>query len=115
MTNVLTELHDKITDGVTAVEGWIGELKSHLPQVAEAAQKIEQSPIVQALAAAVLPPNVEEEIARLIGEASTAFAAHGSATVTGTAAPAEPAPTTEQPAPAAVESDTTPAATEPTA
>lgn len=107
MTNVLTELHDKINEGVTAVEGWVGELKSHLPQVAEAAQKIEQSPIVQALEAAVLPPNVEQEIARLIEQASTAFAVHGTATVTGQAGPAEP--TTDQPAPAAVESDTTPA------
>ena len=108
MSNVLTELHDKIDQGVTAVEGWIGELKNHLPQVAEVAAKIEESPIVQALAAAVLPPTVEAEIARLIAEASTAFAAHGSATVTGSAGPAEPVPATDQPTPAAVESNTAP-------
>lgn len=108
MSNVLSELHDKIDHGVAGVEAWLGELKNHLPQVAAAAQKIEESPIVQALAAAVLPPNVEAEIARLIGEASTAFAAHGSATVTGTAGPAEPVPAEATPAaqPAPATSDT---------
>jgi hypothetical protein len=88
MTNVLTELHDKINEGVTAVEGWVGELKGHLPQIVDLAGKIQNSPIVQALESAVLPPNVEQEIAKLIQEASTAFAEHGTATVTGSAGPA---------------------------
>lgn len=107
MSNVLTELHDKINEGVTAVEGWVGELKSHLPQVADAAQKIEQSPIAQALETAILPPNVEEEIARLIEAAHNAFAQHGTATVTGTAGPAA-----DQSAPTVVESNAAPAATD---
>lgn len=83
MTNVLTEIHDGINEGVQAVKGWIGELEGKLPAVVELAQKYEASPIVQALEGAVLPPNVEAEIAKLIQEASNAFGQHGSASVTG--------------------------------
>lgn len=112
MSNLLTETHDKIAEGVSAVEGWINDLKGHLPEVASLAAKFEQSPIVQALQNAVLPPNVEAEIAKLIGEASAAFAEHGGVTVeaTATPAPAEtPAPAAE-PTPASPADPTTPAA-----
>lgn len=108
--SLITEVHDKINEGVTAVEGWIGEVKDRLPALVDLATKYEQSPIVQALEGAVLPANVEEEIARLITAAHNAFAEHGSATVTGTAGPA--APTADQPAPEPVESDSAPAAAE---
>jgi hypothetical protein len=96
--SLITEVHDKINEGVNAVEGWIGEVKDRLPALVDLAAKYEQSPIVQALEGAILPPNVEEEIARLITAAHNAFAEHGSATVTGSAGPA-----TDQPTPAAVE------------
>lgn len=108
--SVITELHDKIQEGADAVKGWVGEIEGHLPALVEAAAKYEQSPIVQALEGAILPPNVEQQIAKLISEASAAFAQHGSATVNGTAGPAEP--TTEQPTPDPVESDAAPAATD---
>lgn len=66
--SALTELHDKLTAGIENAEGWFDEIKGHLPAVAEIAAKYNASPIVQALENAVLPPNVEAEIAKLITE-----------------------------------------------
>lgn len=113
--SVFTEVHDAIAKGVDNIEGWVADVKAKLPAAIETAQKLQNSPIAQALEGAVLPPAVEAEIAKLIGEASAAFAEHGTVTVSGTATPApsdtaspaepaapatpaEPTPTTETPA-----------------
>lgn len=41
-------------------------LEEHVPGIAAAAQKLESSPVVQALEGTFLPPEVEAEIASLI-------------------------------------------------
>jgi len=88
MSNVITEAHDAIAKGVEAIKGWVADVEGKLPAAVDEAQKLQNSPIVQALEAAVLPANVEAEIARLITEAHNAFAEHGTVTVNATATPA---------------------------
>lgn len=67
------------------IEGIDGEvhtfLTDHLPHLVDLADTVEQSPLVQAAMAAVLPPTVEAEIATLIGKLHEQF---------GTQAPATP-------------------------
>jgi hypothetical protein len=91
--SALTDLHDKLAKAVENTEGWILTIKDHLPAVAAAAQKYENSPIVQALENAVLPPSVEQEIANLIAKAGEEFA-KTSATTTAAAPPASTDTTT---------------------
>lgn len=88
MSNLLTETHDAIAKGIENVKGWIADVEGKLPAAVEAASKLENSPIVQALQNAVLPANVEAEIAKLITEAHNAFAEHGTVTVNASATPA---------------------------
>lgn len=86
--NLLTETHDAIAHGVEAVKAWVTDIEAKLPAAVDAAQKLQNSPIVKALEDAVLPANVEAEIAKLISEAAAAFAEHGGVTVDATATPA---------------------------
>lgn len=92
--SVLTDLHDKLSAAVENTEGWIAEIKDHLPAVAAAAQKYENSPIVQALENAVLPASVEQEIANLIAKAGEEFAKTSSPTSTAPASTDAAAPNT---------------------
>lgn len=59
------------------IEGIDGEvhtfLSDHLPHLVDLADTVEQSPLVQAAMAAVLPPSVEAEIATLIGKLHEQF------------------------------------------
>lgn len=97
MSNLLTEAHQALEDGIANVEGWLSDVKSKLPAAINLASRLETSPIYQALAAAVLPAHVEQEIAALITAAHNDFAAQQATPATPTAdAPA----TSEQPTPA---------------
>jgi hypothetical protein len=86
VTNVLSELQDEIGKAVNNTKGWIEELEGKMPAVAAVAAKYEQSPIVQALESAILPPEVESALAAIISH----FAGEVPAS---TATPAGAAPT----------------------
>lgn len=75
----------------TAVENadqWVKEVTdNHLPAIVAQAQKYESSPVVQALEAVLLPPDVEQQIANMITAMGKAFpAAQATAPVTTPAA-----------------------------
>lgn len=73
----LAQIEQHIRNGVadveTKVHQWVTDLEPHLGQLADLAQNVEASPLVQAALAAVLPPAVEQEIASLIGRLHEQF------------------------------------------
>lgn len=85
MSKLLSEVQDEISKGVTNVKGWIEEIEGKMPEVAAAAEKYENSPIVQALENAILPPEVEASLAAIIKHfASETPASTTTATATAT-------------------------------
>lgn len=78
--SALTEIQSELGRGVENVEGWILAIKDKLPAAAEAAAKLEASPIAQAVLGKVLPPEVETALVAIINH----FAAEDTSTTTST-------------------------------
>lgn len=89
--SALTELQADLGKGVENVEGWILNIKDKLPAAAEAAAKLEASPIAQAILGKVLPPEVEAALVTVINHFA-AEATDATSTAT-TAAPEAGVPT----------------------
>jgi hypothetical protein len=90
----IAQIHDAIDDGIGNIEGWAEDLKAKLPEIAATAERLDKSPIVQALQATLLPADVEQQIADLI----TTFGAKFPAATT-TPQPVQPGDgTSSQPA-----------------
>jgi len=91
MSNVLTEVHTLVTDGIGNIKGWAEELEQKLPAIAAKAEQYENSPIVQALEGLVLPPAIEADIANLIRHYAAVLAPPAAVTPPAGQAPAAPA------------------------
>lgn len=94
LATIEADIRNGITDVVTHAEELVAKAKTvveeHLPGLAEAAQKAEASPIVQALEGAFLPAEDEAMIATLIGKLASYAAEHEAQVPAEPAAPAEP-------------------------
>lgn len=69
MSTILSEIHQAVTEGITNIKGWAGDLETELPKLATLAAKYENSPVVaelEKLGEVVLPPEVEQSIVTLI-------------------------------------------------
>lgn len=63
----LRNIADDIKTHISNADQWLAKvLQEHVPQVLAIVDKYENSPIVQALEAAVLPPEVEAQVAAII-------------------------------------------------
>jgi hypothetical protein len=93
--SLLTEIHTAVTEGVSNIKGWAGDLEAELPKLGALAAKYENSPIVkelEALGEAVLPPEVEASIVGLIQMGGKIVAgAAGAVTPPAAEVPAAPA------------------------
>lgn len=88
LSTIASDIKGAIENG----DQWIKQVvDTHLPAILAEAQKYENSPIVQALEAALLPPALEQQIASMITELSKAYPAG--------AAPAQPQPSFQPAAP----------------
>jgi hypothetical protein len=107
VSTILSEIHSAVTEGVSNIKGWAGDLENELPKLAALASKYENSPIVkelEALGEVVLPPEVEQSIVGLIQMGSKLVSGAAGAV----SAPA--APVAADGAPAAVDAPVQPAA-----
>lgn len=97
----LTEIGTDIKSHIEQGEAWFGRvLEEHLPRLLAAAAKYENSPIVQALEGAVLPPETEQAIASLITKFASAYGPAATAAAPPAASPGEPAPSQGETLPA---------------
>lgn len=88
----LTSIANDIKEHIESGEQWFTKvLAEHVPALIAEAERVQANPVVQALEAALLPPELEAEVVKVIG----AFAA-----VVKSAAPAAPAEPAEPAAPA---------------
>jgi hypothetical protein len=76
----ITSIANDIKTAVGNADDWVKQVTdTHLPAILAAAQKYENSPIVQALETALLPPEVEKSIAATITELAKTFPAPAAA------------------------------------
>jgi DNA primase large subunit len=88
----LSDIANDIKSTVEQGQAWLAKtVEEHVPALLAEAQKIEASPIYQAIAGAVLPAAVEQEIAKVITTFIAALAAREPAAPADPAAPAAPA------------------------
>ena len=79
-----------IKGAVENADQWVKEVtETHLPGLLAQAQRYESSPIVQALEAALLPPEVEASIAAMINNLATAYPAAPASAADAAPAPAQ--------------------------
>lgn len=91
----LSDIGTNIRDGVSNADQWLTKvINDHVPQILEVAARYENSPIVQALEAVVLPPEVEQQIAGIINTLAAQYPAREAAPV---AEGDVPVPPEEQP------------------
>lgn len=83
LRDVAADIKNHLETADTAV---MKVLQDHLPQLVAVAEKYENSPIIQALETAVLPPEVEQQIAAMINAMAKHFPPPAAPS-----APAEPA------------------------
>lgn len=80
----LSQIANDIKGAIENADQWVKQVtEQHLPAILAQAERYENSPIVQALEGALLPPGVEQQIAAMIAELAKQFPA--------APAPAEPA------------------------
>jgi hypothetical protein len=98
VSTILSDIHTAVTEGITNIKGWAGDLETELPKLAALAAKYESSPIVkelEALGEVALPPEVEASIVGLIQMGGKIVAGAAGAVAPPAAevpaAPAEPA------------------------
>lgn len=70
----LTEIGTDVGKGISAIKGWVEDVEKHIPTILETASKYENSPIVKALEGIVLPPHIEESVAKLIADLAEEYA-----------------------------------------
>lgn len=88
MSVSLTGIAGDIKNAIENADQWVKEVtEQHLPSILAMAAKYENSPIVQALEGALLPPEVEAGIAATITALAKQYPAQAAP-----AAPAEPVP-----------------------
>ena len=72
LSGIANDIKSAVEQGQAWLDKTVGE---HLPALLAEAEKVEASPIYQVIAGAVLPPEVEQEIATLITTVLAALAA----------------------------------------
>jgi hypothetical protein len=70
----LKEIAEDIRTHITSADAWLAKVvEEHVPAILAVAEKYQNSPIVQALETAVLPPETEQQIAALITSLAKSF------------------------------------------
>jgi hypothetical protein len=93
MSSVMSDIHKAVSEGITNIEGWAGDLKDELPKLAALAAKYESSPIVaelEKLGDLTLPAEVVQGVVGLI-QMGGKLVSGAAAAVETPAAPATPA------------------------
>jgi hypothetical protein len=75
LATITTDIRNGIHDVEAHVHDWVTAIEPHLGALADLATSAEQSPLVQAALAAVLPPEVEAELAALVTKMHQAWGA----------------------------------------
>lgn len=105
VNTLLSELTTKIDDGVKEVEGWVADVKSHIPAVVAKAEEYEANPVVKAIEDAALPGSWVTMVTDFIAKLGTLANSSQMTTPAAPAAPSAPiAPAPAEPDPAAVAS-----------
>lgn len=95
LTSIATDIKNAVTEG----QGWLVKtVEEHVPALLAEAERVQSNPIVAAVEAAVLPPEVEAEIVNVIKAFAAVLAKNAPALPAEPAVPVAPVEPVEQPA-----------------